>query len=175
MVAIASCGTGIVTGCGGDSGGQEVDTALLAPSRSGYISQADGLCGFYQDRTERQGREALGLGAGDFRLLDSGDVVFKPGRRPPDSAIARFVAEVAVPNLDDQLAELRAIQPPSGDEARLGAIYESTGQAAQKLAAEPAQALDPARMSALFDPPLKLARAYGFRLCGAPPPSVPAR
>ncbi len=162
-------------GCGGgDAGSEEVDTALLAPSKPGYISRADGLCGFYQDRTERQGREQLGLAAGDFRILDSGEVVFKPGRRPPDAAITGFVSGVAVPNLTDELGELRAIQPPAGEEPALTAVYDATEAASAKLAAEPPLALDPAAMKTTFAPALKLARSYGFRVCGAQPPSVPS-
>jgi hypothetical protein len=172
LLVLATCA--IATGCGGADHGVEVDPALLAPSRAGYISRADGLCGFYQDRTERQGREALGLSARDFRLLDSGRIVFRPGRRPSDAAIAAFVADVAVPNLSAQLAELRALQPPRGEQSRLTEIYDTLEAATAKLAADPRRALQPAAMAALFAPPLKLARGYGFRICGARPPSVPA-
>lgn len=175
-LALAACGSLLVgaAGCGGEGGDETVDPALLAPSRAGYISRADGLCGFYQERTESQGRAQLGLAPADFRILDSGEVVFKPGRRPPDTAIAAFVTGVAVPNLTDELGELRAIQVPAGDEAELSANYAATERANRILAADPAQALDPARMKSIFDPALKRARGYGFRICGATPPSVPA-
>jgi hypothetical protein len=165
--------TGPVTGCGG-GGNVELGTEVLAPSRASYISQADGFCGFYQDRIERNGHERLGLRGGDFRVLPSGDVVFRPGRRPPDAQILGFVSEVAVPELQAQLGELRALTQPAGDEAQLTAIYDGAEQATAQLAADPRLALDPAKMTALFNPPRRAARRYGFQICGARPPTVPS-
>ena len=176
FATLAVCGSLILgaTGCGGGgSSSEDVDPSLLAPSKAGYISQADGLCAFYQDRTERQARDAFGLGSDDFRVLKSGGVVFRPGKRPEDSAITSFVSSTVVPNLSDELGELRALRPPSGDEAALESIYGEAEGAANQLAADPAAALDPARMRSLFRPPLKAARGFGFRVCGEPPPTVP--
>jgi hypothetical protein len=161
-------------GCGGDSSSEDVDPALLAPSKAGYISQADGLCGFYQDRTKSQAQDAFGLGAGDFKVLESGDVRFRPGKRPSNEEITGFVTSAVVPDLHDELGELRAIRPPTGDEGLLTSVYDDAQRAADSLGDDPAAALDPARMKALFGPPLKSARAYGFRICGARPPTVPA-
>jgi hypothetical protein len=159
-------------GCG--DGGEEGSADLLVPSKAGYISQADGLCGFWQDRTERQGREAFELGSGDFKVLESGEVEFRPGKRPADPEITSFVAGTVVPNLRDQLEELRALTPPEDHAAPIALLYDQAQVGADGLAADPAAALDPARMKDLFGPPLESARAYGFRICGAPPPTVPA-
>jgi hypothetical protein len=161
-------------GCGGGSSSEDVDPALLAPSKAGYISQADGLCGFYQDRTKSEAQEAFGLGAGDFKVLKSGDVRFRPGKRPADDDIVGFVQSAVVPDLQDELGELRAIRPPNEDEGLLTSVYDDAQRAADSLGSDPSAALDPARMRALFGPPLESARAYGFRICGARPPTVPA-
>jgi hypothetical protein len=166
--------TAAVAGCGGSDNHTDLGTVSLAPSRADYISQADGVCGLYQDRIERNGRDQLGLRGGDFRVLESGRVVFKPGRRPPDAAILGFISGVAVPELQAQLGELRALEPPTGDEAQVAAIYDAVDRATGALAADPRLALDEARMRALFTPPLRSARRYGFRVCGARPPTVPA-
>jgi hypothetical protein len=164
----------LLAGCGGSDNHVDLGTVSLAPSRTDYISRADGVCGLYQDRIERNGRERLGLRGGDFRVLDSGRIVFKPGRRPPDAEILGFISEIAVPELQAQLGELRALEPPAGDEAQVAAIYDSAGRATAALAADPRLALDEARMRALFTAPLRSARGYGFRVCGARPPTVPA-
>jgi hypothetical protein len=164
----------VVAGCGGNDNHVDIGTVSLAPSRTDYISRADGVCGLYQDRIERNGRERLGLRGDDFRVLGSGRVVFKPGRRPPDAEIVGFISEVAVPELQAQLDELRALEPPTGDEAQVAAIYDAAGRATTALAADPRVALDEARMRALFTAPLRTARRYGFRVCGARPPTVPA-
>jgi hypothetical protein len=176
IASAAACGSLILgaAGCGGGGSSEDVDPALLAPSKAGYISQADGLCGFYQDRTKSQAQDAFGLGSGDFKVLKSGDVVFRPGKRPADEAITSFVSSTVVPDLHNELGELRAIRPPNGDEAMLTAVYDDAQRAADALGSDPSAALDPARMKALFGPPLQSARAYGFRICGARPPTVPA-
>jgi hypothetical protein len=165
---------GAAFGCGGGDDHVDLGTVSLAPSRADYISRADGVCGLYQDRIERNGRDRLGLHGGDFRVLESGRIVFKPGRRPPDAEILGFISEIAVPELQAQLTELRALEPPSGDEAQVAAIYDAAGRATAALAADPRLALDEARMQALFTAPLRSARRYGFRVCGARPPTVPA-
>jgi len=161
-------------GCGGSDHHTDLGTVSLAPSRSDYISRADGVCGLYQDRIERNGRDRLGLRGGDFRVLDSGEVVFKPGRRPPDADILGFISEVAVPELQAQLGELRALTPPAGDGTQTSAIYDEAERSTAALAADSRLALDEARMRGLFTPPLRSARRYGFRICGARPPTVPA-
>jgi hypothetical protein len=158
-------------GCGGDDA--TVTTGPLVPSKPDYISQADGLCAFYQDRIERTGRDQLGLRANDFRVLPSGRVVFRPGRRPSDARIEAFVDQVAVPNLRQQLDELRALTPPTGEEARVATTFDAAGRAIESLAADPAVATDSGRTARLFDPALRSARAYGFKVCGYPPSAVP--
>jgi hypothetical protein len=164
----------VVAGCGGNDNHVDIGTVSLAPSRTDYISRADGVCGLYQDRIERNGRAQLGLRGSDFRVLASGRVVFKPGRRPPDAAILGFISGIAVPELQAQLGELRALEPPTADAAQVTAIYDEAGRATAALAADPRLALDEARMRALFTPPLRSARRYGFRVCGARPPTVPS-
>ena len=162
----------VAAGCGDDNH-TDIGTVSLAPSRGGYVSNADAVCALYQDRIERNGRRRLGLHGTDFRVADSGQVVFKPGRRPSDSEIVGFVSDVAVPELEAQLSELRTLTRPDGDEGKLDSIYDAAARATGILAVDPTLALDPARMRSLFTPPLRNARAYGFRICGARPPTVP--
>ena len=162
----------VAAGCGDDNH-TDIGTVSLAPSRGGYVSNADAVCALYQDRIERNGRRRLGLQGSDFRVADSGQVVFKPGRRPSDSEIVGFVSDVAVPELEAQLSELRTLTRPAGDEQKLDSIYDAAARATGILAVDPTLALDPARMRSLFTPPLRNARGYGFRICGARPPTVP--
>jgi hypothetical protein len=173
LTATAAIAAAVAAGCG-DSNNTDLGTVSLAPSRSDYIQQADGICGLYQDRIQSNGRRRLGLHGSDFRVLPSGEVVFKPGRRPSDAQILDFVSGVAVPELEHQFADLRGLTPPTGQEQQVGAIYDRAARATGILAAEPTLALDEARMRSLFAEPLHAARAYGFRVCGARPPTVPA-
>ncbi len=173
MVVAVALAAAVAAGCG-DDGHTDLGTVSLAPSRPGYVSNADAVCAIYQDRIERNGRRRLGLHGSDFRVADSGEVVFKPGRRPPDAEIVGFVSEVAVPELEAQLSELRLLTRPAGEEQILNSIYDAAARATGTLAADPSIALDEQQMHSLFTPPLRSARSYGFRICGSRPPTVPA-
>jgi len=51
----------VAAGCGDDNH-TDIGTVSLAPSRGGYVSNADAVCALYQDRIERNGRSSM---AGD--------------------------------------------------------------------------------------------------------------
>jgi hypothetical protein len=164
----------VLAGCGEGSGGSAtVSPEDLIPNKKGYVSQADGLCAFYQDRIERLGEDRLGLDANDFKVLRSGRVLFKPGRRPSDAELQGFVTEIAAPNLQEQLGELRALTPPRGDDQRVAAVFDAAEAAVDGLAADPRIATDSGGTARLFAPALRAARGYGFRVCGYPPSAVP--
>jgi hypothetical protein len=155
-------------GCGDDDdGGDRVTTSgPLVPSKRDYISQADGLCAFYESRVEELGRERFGLNAKDFRVLSSGQIVFRAGHRPRDAAIEDFVLGTAVPNLREELAEVRAITPPAGDEARVAAIHDAAARAVDRLEADPATLADDEAVRMLFADARRIGRRYGLRECG---------
>jgi hypothetical protein len=156
-------------GCGGDdsSGDDRVMTSgPLVPSKRDYISEADGLCAFYETRVEELGRQRFGLNAKDFKVLPSGQIVFRAGRRPSDAAIEDFVLSTAVPELREQLEEVRAITPPAGDEAEVVAIYDSAARAVDGLEADPASFADDAAVQRLFAKARRMGRRYGLRQCG---------
>ncbi|MGH2957911.1 MAG: hypothetical protein ACRDL6_13070 [Solirubrobacterales bacterium] len=138
----------------------------LVPSKLDYISQADGLCAFYESRVEQLGRQRFGLTAKDFKVLPSGRIVFRPGRRPSDAEIEQFVAGTAVPNLREQLEELRALTPPRGDEQRVAAIFDAAERAVDGLEADPQAFADDAAVRRLFAPARAAGRRYGMRECG---------
>jgi hypothetical protein len=158
----------VAAGCGGDdgSGAVTVATTELVPSKSDYVSQADGLCAFYESRVEELGRKRFGLNAKDFEVLESGQIVFKPGRRPPDAQIEDFVLNTAVPNFGEELDELRALTPPRGDERRVAAIYDAVERAVNQLAANPQSFVDDVAVSRLFSEARQVGRAYGMKECG---------
>jgi hypothetical protein len=138
----------------------------LVPSKRDYVSEADGLCAFYETRVEELGRERFGLNAKDFKVLPSGQIVFRAGRRPSDAAIEDFVLRTAVPELREQLEEVRAITPPAGDEAEVAAIYDSAARAVDGLEADPATFSDDAAVRGLFADARRMGRRYGLRQCG---------
>jgi hypothetical protein len=160
----------VAAGCGDDDAGGDGDrvstSGPLVPSKHDYISQADGLCAFYETRVEELGRERFGLNAKDFKVLPSGQIVFRAGHRPSDAAIEDFVLEVAVPTLREELDEVRAITPPTGDEAQVAAIYDAAARAVDGLETDPAAFADDAAVRRLFADARRIGRRYGLRECG---------
>jgi hypothetical protein len=158
--AIAGCGDG------GDSDEPVMTSGPLVPSKRDYISQADGLCAFYESRVEELGKERFGLNAKDFKVLPSGQIVFRMGHRPSDAAIEDFVLGTAVPELRAELDEVRAITPPAGDEAAVAAIYDAASRAVDGLEDDPATFADDAAVRRLFADARRTGRRYGLRECG---------
>jgi hypothetical protein len=167
-VALAALLAGAVSGCGDEEGGGDVVVTPrdLVPSRPDFISQADGLCAFYESRVEQLGRQRFGLSAEDFKVLPSGRIVFRAGRRPSDAAVEEFVRGTAVPNLRQQLEELRALTPPRGDEQRVDAVFDAAERAVDGLAADPQAFADDAAVQRLFAPVRRAGRRYGLKECG---------
>jgi len=153
-----------LVGCGSD-GSVSVDESALAPSRADYVLGADRVCSRYEDRVEAEAETRFALGPDDVRV-DGSRVVFRPGRRPRDAEIEAFATDFAIPSLRQQLAELRSLRAPEGEEARVTRIYDGAATAIDSLAAEPALLSDQAATRRLFAPSTKLARDYGIRVCG---------
>jgi hypothetical protein len=160
----------VAAGCGGDDGGDSgavtVVTTELVPSKRDYISQADGFCAFYESRVEELGRKRFGLNAKDFKVLESGQIVFRPGHRPPDAEIVDFVLNTAVPDFREELEEIRSLTPPHGDEQRVAAIYDAVEAAVDQLEANPQSFADDAAVRRTFAEARRVGRAYGLRECG---------
>jgi hypothetical protein len=108
----------------------------------------------------------LQIDSRDFRVTQSGAIVFKPGRRPSPAAIERFGTATAIPALRKQIADLRALTPPTGDEAELAAIYDSADGAIDRLAADPSLFNDQGAVARELGEARRLGRRYGFFNCG---------
>lgn len=155
-----------VAACGDDSGGETTDADTLVPSKRDYIVSADTICSRSQDALQSQAELELDIGADDFRVTQSGEIVFKQGRRPSDAEIERFGTQVAVPALREQVADLRGLTPPTGDDAELAAIYDSAEAAIDRLEAEPSLFTRSGAVAKELDEAKRLGRQYGFFNCG---------
>ena len=144
-----------------------VDATELVPSRTDYIIDADTICFQFETGIRTSAEVSLGIGANDFRLTRSGEIVFKPGRAPSPEALRRFGERELVPALREQLARLRALTPPAGDEARLDAIYDGVEKGVDELARNPGLAGDRAAVRAALSESRRAARRYGFATRGS--------
>jgi len=156
----------LLAGCGG--GGEDpVETSgPLVPSKRDYVVQADTICIRQREAIESQAEIALGIDANDFTVRGDGEIAFKPGRRPPPARIERFGTEVVLPALREQLAQLRALTPPEGDEDEVAAIYDTAQGGLDRLAADPSLFNDRGAVRRELSRARRLGRRYGFFECG---------
>ncbi|MGZ5320741.1 MAG: hypothetical protein ACXWFN_04725 [Solirubrobacterales bacterium] len=154
-------------GCGDDGGGDvTTDPGSLVPSKRDYIVSADTICAQADQAIQTEAEVGLGIGANDFELTSEGEIVFKSGRRPTDARIRRFGTEVVIPTLREQLERLRALTPPSGDEAEVAAIYDRAERGIDRLAADPDAFSDAGAVRRSLTEARRLGRRYGFFECG---------
>ena len=157
-----------LAGCGGDDGGSDVtvDADSLVPSKRDYIVQADTICANVQQGIETQAEAEFRISSKDFTVTPGGEIVFKPGRRPSDARIESFGAETVVPAFREQVADLRALTPPNGDEATVAAIYDAADRGIDALQSDPSLFTDSDAVRAELAEARRLGRAYGFFDCG---------
>ena len=157
----------MIAGCGGDDDGDvTVDADSLVPSKRDYIVQADTICANVSQSIETAAEASFRISSKDFTLKPNGEIVFKPGRRPSDAEIERFGTETVVPAFRAQLTDLRALTPPSGDEATVDAIYDAAERGVDALRADPSLFTDSDAVRAELAEARRLGRAYGFFDCG---------
>ncbi|HET8975742.1 MAG TPA: hypothetical protein VFN15_03850 [Solirubrobacterales bacterium] len=154
--------------CGDEDGGDAVttDPESLVPSKRDYIVQADTICDQVDQAIRTEAEISLGISADDFELTPEGEIVFLPGRRPSDQRVRRFGTEVVLPALRDQLERLRALTPPSGDEAAVAAIYDRAERGIDRLEADPGAFNDAGAVRRSLTEARRLGRRYGFFECG---------
>jgi hypothetical protein len=123
------------TGCGGDD----------SPSKDEYIAQADSICRDADEALDKEIQEAFGTNP------------------PTQQQIVAFSESNAIPNLEDQLADLRALTPPESEEETLARIYDTLEEAIAQIKEDPASdsvppALEEAR---------EQAKEFGLVVCGS--------
>jgi hypothetical protein len=152
--------------CGSSDTEVTTDVDALVPSKRDYIVQADTICANSQQGVQSRAEAEFRIGPNDFTVRPSGEVVFKPGRRPSDARISRFGREFVVPAFREQVADLRALTPPAGDEVAVSEIYDAAEAGVDRLQADPSLFTDSARVRAALADARGLGRAYGFFDCG---------
>ncbi|MBM3667275.1 MAG: hypothetical protein FJW90_07305 [Actinobacteria bacterium] len=153
-------------GCGGGGETIKVETVDAAPSKRDYIVAADTICINSEQGIRTEAEIRFKLGADDFTISPTGEVSFKPGRRPSDAEIQRFGERVVVPAFRGQVADLRGLTPPEGDRAAVEAIYAAAERGIDELEADSALFLDSAAVRERLSEARRLGRRYGFFNCG---------
>ena len=108
--AVLAIAGAVAVGCGEDE-----DEGLSKPE---YVRQANAICKKFNDQVERQAQRAF---AG---IRDESDLT---------PAKARGFFEEALPQYDRQIADLRKLDPPEGDEDKVKRIYDIGEEEGRKI------------------------------------------
>jgi hypothetical protein len=145
----------IAAGCGG--GNQDANTTRAASSRAGqqlttsdlaedeWIRQADRIC--------RKGDTTIGR---------AGEDLFGPDRQPSPAQLRRFVKDVAIPGVENELDQIRELGAPARDDDEIQAILNAAREELDKLKANPRLFASKQRA---FPKSGRLAQRYGLRDC----------
>lgn len=126
----------LLAGCGdGDSTGEP-------PSKQEFISKADQICEQGDAEIDAEGQEFAGRA----------DVV------------EELTRTVIVPGYRDQLAQLRELTPPEGDEAEIKKFLGTFERGVDQLDASPRQLAGGRAIRTIIDA-RRLARSYGMGSC----------
>ncbi len=138
----------VVAGCGSsddDEGGEETQTLTKVE----FIEQGDKICEEAEDRSESE--------AEDFAEENGFEL-----EKASEEEIEEAITEVLVPALNQQAEEIQALGAPEGDEKRVEAIVTALEDGANEVADDPKLAFQGQPLKEAS----KLARDYGFKVCG---------
>jgi hypothetical protein len=138
----------VAVGCGG--GGDSTTTAASSASKAAFIKKVDAVC---QKGTERMQRAILAF------LKEHKDV-----KRPSKAQSEKLVGSAIVPSVEKEIAAMKALQPPAGDEDRFNAIVSALEEGLETAEGNPEAVV--ASSDAVFGISGRLAGEYGAEVCG---------
>jgi hypothetical protein len=122
-------------------------------TKAEFVKRADAACA---QRVEEARAEFLAYGQRGS----------KPNESPAEQRahLATIAQSIIAPELEQQIADVKALGAPKGDEQEVRAILAAMEAGVSKAVANPKQAIEAS--STLLEPAPRLARAYGMRVCG---------
>ena len=147
LTATAALAAGaLVTGCGG--GGDDNSTTAASTDTSGQtITKADFL---------QQGNQICKEGN------DQMNQQRQPDQNSSQAEVADYVQSTIVPNVQNQIDQLKALGAPAGDEDQVNKILADAQAALDKLKSNPSSISDNTFAQANQE-----AHAYGLTECGS--------
>lgn len=143
---------GLIAGCGGSDssstaatdGGSSTGDGGSTLSKAEFIKQADALCA-----------------KNNTTMAKEAETFTPSSGAKPAEVEEELVTEIYAPGIGNQAEEIASLGAPSGDEEEVEAIVEAI-EAGTETAEE-----DPSTFAqGAFAESTKLARAYGFEVCG---------
>lgn len=137
----------LVAGCGSDDDGDTTATESL--TKVEFIKQGDAICEKAEDESEAEAEEFA---------EENGFTLEKASEEQLEEA----VAEVFVPSLNQQAEDIEALGAPEGDEEQVEEIIVSIEEAADEIEDDPSLVFE----GEVLKEPSRLAKDYGFKVCG---------
>jgi hypothetical protein len=151
LIAALLAGALLAAGCGGGGGDSTTTNATTTtsqvPTKADYIVRGDRICA-----------------EGTYKIGNAARMEFGAGQ-PTAAQVESFTLQTVVPVFQEQLAALRALPPPAGDEKKVAAIYDALQKGIAQISANPSVFTQPNAGGVLAEAS-RLARAYGFKQCG---------
>jgi hypothetical protein len=144
VIAALAAGVALVAaGCGDEEESTATGASGAPSSRAEFIAEADAICRRYLNELDRAAAEA-------FR------------GRTSAKEIERYISDEFAPATEDELAEIRALTPPAGDEEEVDAILDAAENAVDAVGDNPSLF----STGSPFAKANRLASEYGLRVCG---------
>lgn len=163
LIAVALTIALIGAGCGGGSDGsdgtgsapEEAGDGASSISKAEFLKKADNVCAEGGKEVEAEFQAYL-----KKNNLEEG----KETPAENKAHVVEIAETIAIPGLQQQVKEIRALGAPSGEEAEVEAFIGAVEEALKEGEAEPASLIG--ATSELFAKADKLAQEYGLKVCG---------
>lgn len=156
LLLIIASTAALAAGCGEDedssaSSGSEAGIATSSLSKDEFVKQANEIC--------KSEREDLTTKITAYQEKNP------PGEKSPNVAMAEGVQAVILPGLENEIAQIRELGAPEGDEDEVDEILVAQEDGIDKVAA--LKEIEPVEdaWERHFDPANKLMVAYGLKDC----------
>jgi hypothetical protein len=142
----------VAAGCGSSNNSSTSTTAAL--TKAEFLKKGNAVC--------KKGNQQINTAANQTFSRKK-----YPNGPPPKSLQVKFATDTVIPSIQTQINGIKALSPPSGDEAKVKAIVDSAQAALDKAKADPTALLQNNPKNDPFAETNKLANAYGLTVCGS--------
>jgi hypothetical protein len=137
-------GGALLIGCGGGDDSSSTEAAL---TKSAYLKQGNAICKNANDDLDVAAKQQFG------------------NQQPTQKELEQFATSTAIPELEQEIADLRALPAPTGDTETVSAIYDAAESGLDQLKQDPSIITQDNPQA--FAEANKLAKDYGLTVCAS--------
>lgn len=151
LLAVTLAAVVAVAGCGGSGASGADDATTASISKVAFIKKADAICTKVAEQSQAE-----------YATFVKANNV-PEGEEPTATQWGDIGKTILIPDLQQQIDEIRQLGVPAGDEAEISAFLDATEKAIEKVEDEPLAAKSPSTLLANAD---KVSKGYGYKVCG---------